>query len=361
MTFHPWPEIEGFHNIRKFVRNDPNDWFRNHELLSGTSTVSYKAKVKLHGTNAAVQIRSDGTVLAQSRTQIITPENDNGGFARWVKANEAEWKKCAAVPSLWDEDPVNKPSHYLNMIFFGEWVGPGIQKKVALAQIPKRCFAVFAMKVFGKNDEELLFEVEPDRIALYLGKSGHKFVPQIDIDLPDVYIIPWYNSIDINWRQTDEELTKTIAPINEWVSSIEENDPWVESTFGVKGTGEGLVFYPVSKPHRGFTNFETLCFKAKGEKHKNIQTAAPVQVNPEKAASVDAFVALVLTEARLEQGGTAIGFDLKLTPHFIKWCLDDVKKETADEMEASNLTWDEVQKALSAKAREWYVREAKIR
>ncbi len=350
MTFIPWPEIEGFHNIRKFVRNDPNDWFRNHELLHGTSTVTYKAKVKLHGTNAAVQVRMDGTVLAQSRTQLITPENDNAGFARWVKANEDAWRKTMAVYSKFTGD--EKPDHYLNAVIYGEWCGPGIQKKVALASIPKRCFAVFAMRFLDKegNPMDDFLMVEPERLAMYGIQN-----------VPDTYILPWYNAIDINWRQTDEQLTESIKPINEWVASIEENDPWVEETFGVKGTGEGLVFYPVSKPHQGFSNFETLCFKAKGEKHKNIQTAAPAQVNPEKAASVDAFVALVLTEARLEQGGSAIGFDLKLTPHFIKWCLDDVKKETADEMEASNLTWDEVQKALSAKAREWYVREAKIR
>ena len=351
MTFIPWPEIEGFHNIRKFVRADPNEWFRVKETLNGTSTVSYKAKVKLHGTNAAVQIRMDGTVSAQSRTGMITPEQDNAGFARWVKANEEAWRKTVAVYSMFTGD--EKPDHYLNVIIYGEWCGPGIQKKVALASIPKKCFAIFAMRFLDKdgNPMEDNLIVEPSRLEMY------KFQ-----EVPDTYILPWYEkSIDINWRQSNEELTKSTTEINEWVHSVEENDPWVEATFGVKGTGEGLVFYPVSKPHTGFECFNNLCFKAKGEKHKNIQTAAPAQVEPEKAAGVDAFVALVLTEARLEQGATAIGFDLKLTPKFIQWCLDDVQKETADEMEASELTWDDVKKALGAKAREWYVKEAKIR
>jgi hypothetical protein len=360
MTFIAWPEIDGFHNVRKYIRIDPNAWWATKAHLSGTSTVSYKAKVKLHGTNAAVQILPDGTVLAQSRTGFVTPENDNAGFARWVKANEAEWKKTAGVPTLWKEP--GEFDHYLHVIFYGEWCGPGIQKKVALANLPKKCFAIFAMRAFGKNGEDVLFEADPNRIALYLGKSGVKFAHTVEPNLPDVYILPWYErSIDIDFKQTDEDLTKTIAPINEWVSEVETNDPWVEANFGIKGTGEGLVFYPVSKPHMGFENFQTLCFKAKGEKHKNIQTAAPVQVNPETAASVDAFVSLVLTQARLEQGGTATGYDLKLTPNFIQWCLTDVQKETTDEMEASGLTWDDVKKALAIKAREWYVKEAKIR
>lgn len=362
MKFMAWPEIEGFHNIRKYVRVDPAEWFRAREQMNGSSVVHYKAKVKLHGTNAAVRIDSNGEVTAQSRTNIITPENDNAGFARWVKANEAEWKKCAAVPSLWDEDPVNKPRSYLNMVFFGEWIGPGIQKGVAVSEIPKKCFAVFAMKVLGKTDEEeQMFEVDPNRISMYLGKSGHKFFPQIDINLPDVYILPWYEkSIDIDWRQSDEGLTKSTAEINEWVLSVEQNDPWVEATFGVKGTGEGLVFYPTSKEHRDFETFSNLVFKAKGEKHKNIAHAKPAQVNPESAASIDAFVTLVLTEARLDQGATAVGGkDMKLTGKFVAWCLADVEKETQDELEASKLTFKEVSKALSDRARAWYLAEAK--
>ncbi len=362
MKFMPWPEIEGFHNIRKFIRVDPGEWWHKRELLAGTSVVSYKAKVKLHGTNAAVRIDMNGNVTAQSRTNIITPENDNAGFARWVKANEEEWKKTATVPT---KD--NPADHYLNMVFFGEWIGPGIQKGVAVSEIPKKCFAVFAMKMLGKNEEEIFFEVDPSRIAMYLGKSGIKFACAEEANLPDVYILPWYEkSIDIDWKQSDEELSKTIAPINDWVMAIEANDPWVEATFGVKGTGEGLVFYPMSDAHKNnFEHFTNLCFKAKGEKHKNIATAKPVQVSAEAAASIDAFVGMVLTEARLEQGATkvsaegALTYDMKNTGKFVNWVSADVEKETQDELAASGLTWKEVQKPIADKARSWYLTQAK--
>ena len=89
----------------------------------------------------------------------------------------------------------------------------------------------------------------------------------------------------MNWKHTDEELTKDIAVVNDWVLAVEANDPWVEATFGIKGTGEGLVFYPQS--HDGWENFNNLCFKAKGEAHKNIATAKPAQVSAEAAASVE--------------------------------------------------------------------------
>lgn len=109
-TFMAWPEIESFHNIRKFVRVDPAEWFLGIEMLSGTSTVSYKAKVKLHGTNAAVQCHDSGEVLAQSRTNIISLQNDNAGFARWVNSIDNYWSMAHGH------------------VVYGEWCGPAFKE-----------------------------------------------------------------------------------------------------------------------------------------------------------------------------------------------------------------------------------------
>lgn len=361
MPFIAWPEIQGFHNIRKFIRVDPGEWWRAQEQLSGTSTVSYKAKVKLHGTNAAVQVQTDGTVVVQSRTNIITPENDNAGFARWVMSNKEVWHEA------------------MGYIIYGEWCGPGIQKGVAISQIPKKIFAVFAARPLDGTNTLM---TEPEDLR------------ELVEHIPDTYVLPWYSApchhgcdtnvsreLDIDWRQTDENLTKNTSIINDWVAAVETNDPWVENTFGVKGTGEGLVFYPTSQPHLGFESFNNLVFKAKGEKHKNIKTASAAQINPEAAASIDSFVELVLTPSRLEQGARAIvgehkhenslnclfcqttdlQFDMKLTGRFVNWCLADVQKETTDELEASNLEWKQVQKPLTDRARSWYLEQAKTR
>jgi hypothetical protein len=43
---------------------------------------------KIDGTNACVIITEDGRVAAQSRNRLITPPNDNAGFAAWVHENE---------------------------------------------------------------------------------------------------------------------------------------------------------------------------------------------------------------------------------------------------------------------------------
>lgn len=67
---------------------------------------------KIDGTNAQVIVDVLGMrVLAASRTRLITPEDDNFGFARWVKENEAELFK------------LGDGRH------FGEWWGQGIQRK----------------------------------------------------------------------------------------------------------------------------------------------------------------------------------------------------------------------------------------
>lgn len=340
MAFIAWPEIEGFHNIRKYTNAHP-------EILQGKSVVSYKCKVKLHGTNAAVQCHQDGRIIPQSRTGELSVGSDNAGFARWVEENKKAWTLLN------------------NHIIFGEWIGPGIQKNVAVSSIPKKCFAVFAVRSMEKPETLL---VEPSDLKMVV--SG----------IPDTYVLPWYNTgLEIDWSRDGEQLAKDIEPINSWVDAIEANDPWVESTFGIKGTGEGLVFYPVSHEHDGFTNFSNLVFKAKGEKHKNIATAKPVQVDASVAASMDAFVDMVLTEARLEQGARAIlgehkhedalkclfcttgalTYDLKLMGKFMAWVSTDVQKETQDELEASGLDWKQVQKPLSDKARAWYMAKFK--
>lgn len=69
---------------------------------------------KLDGTNACIVIDEDDNIGAQSRTVIITPENDNYGFAKWVKDNSEELLT------------LGKGYHY------GEWWGQGIQRRYNL-------------------------------------------------------------------------------------------------------------------------------------------------------------------------------------------------------------------------------------
>ena len=318
-TLIKWPDIQLFNNVYKFIKINPNNWFSDIVDKTKSTSVIYRSKCKLHGMNMAIQVY-DNNVICQSRDTILSLSNDLKGFAKFVSERDFSLAK--------------------DHIIYGEWVGPGIQSDVAVSNIPNKVFAVFAASPL--NDLNKLI-IEPDELSNLVS------------NIKDVYVIPWYNElIEINWSNSEEEIGHTVMMINEWVKKVEENDPWVFETFNIKGTGEGLVFYPISHPGREmFSNFT---FKAKGNKHQNIAKAAPAQLHAEKANSINEFVNLVVTEARLNQGLALIGNDKKFTGKFVQWVKDDVKKEAKDEMEASGLTFDIVQKEIENKARTWFLK-----
>lgn len=93
---------------------------------------------KIDGTNAAVVVHTDGegqcVVAAQSRKRLITPGDDNFGFARWVHENAVD---LAATLG---------PGRH-----FGEWWGSGIQRGYGLDKGEKR-FSLFNTARYGPLD-----------------------------------------------------------------------------------------------------------------------------------------------------------------------------------------------------------------
>jgi hypothetical protein len=78
---------------------------------------------KIDGTNAALLINvANDTLQCQSRSRLITPEDDNYGFARWAYANKAELMKLG------------------DGYRFGEWWGQGIQRGY---DMPEKVFSLF--------------------------------------------------------------------------------------------------------------------------------------------------------------------------------------------------------------------------
>jgi hypothetical protein len=277
-------------------------------------TIEYRAKVKLHGTNCAVQITDAGPV-AQSRNLILTPAADHKGFATWVASRADFW---STLPR--------------GLVVFGEWCGPGVERGMAISQAPSKLFCVFAVL----EGEQMIHD--PAAIGALLPARP-----------ADVHVLPWEGApitIDFGSR---EALERAAKELNDRVADVEREDPWCKRVLGISGLGEGLVFYP--SPFD-----QTLMFKAKGDKHRTAGKKA-VQVDASSAASIEDFVTLVVTDARLRQGLEAVGgdFDAKQTGAFLAWITADVKKESVAELEASQLTWRQVERAVQQRARRWFL------
>lgn len=90
---------------------------------------------KIDGTNAIIAVLENDTVIAGSRSRWITPEQDNFGFARWVKEHEEELRVGLGYGE-----------HH------GEWYGSGIQRGYGLTGGEKR-FALFNTHLWHEDGE----------------------------------------------------------------------------------------------------------------------------------------------------------------------------------------------------------------
>ncbi|ABW25380.1 RNA ligase family protein [Acaryochloris marina] len=314
-----WPSVELLHNVRRSLM-----------ALEATPMVTYRAKIKLDGTNAGVQIFSDGRVAAQSRSQIITPDDDNMGFAQWVSQQMDYFAPLAG---------------HEHITIFGEWCGRGIQKRTSISKIDRRIFTVFAVQYGGVENEVAKLEIDPDKISQLL--PSH----------PDIFVLPFMGEpLTLDFGNRDQ-LESVANAINQLVSEVEQIDPWVKATFGIEGLGEGLVLYPQTQTRVDRLTYPELMFKAKGEKHQVVKTKQPVQLDPEFVKSIDEFVALMVTPARLEQGLSEScqgPLEMKQLGGFLKWLAQDVQKESEAELEAAKLSWKDVNKAVTHSGKSWF-------
>lgn len=88
---------------------------------------------KIDGTNAQVFITEDGEMYTGSRTRVITPEDDNFGFAAWAMERKAD-----LVYQL------GPGCHY------GEWWGHKIQRGYGLPKGDRR-FSLFGRELISEK------------------------------------------------------------------------------------------------------------------------------------------------------------------------------------------------------------------
>lgn len=96
---------------------------------------------KIDGTNGVIHIGDAGEFLIGSRSQWITPERDNHGFARWAMEHKEELMQLGSG------------THY------GEWWGSGIQRGYGLQKGEKR-FSLFNVARWADDRDREKFPVD---------------------------------------------------------------------------------------------------------------------------------------------------------------------------------------------------------
>lgn len=280
--------------------------------------VSFEGTVKMHGTNAGINIQN-GEIKFQSRNNIISPSKDNSGFATFYEPRSAELLEFDKEYRI-----KNKISDSVPIVYFGEWVGKGIQNSVGVTKLPDKKFILFSIWVDGVyNDPDI------DNVP--------------DLNIYSILMVPKYH-LDIDLANPQEAYNKAM----EFTLEVENCCP-VAKYFGIEGTGEGIVWR--NKKY-------DVWFKTKGEKH-SVSRSSKNPIVPEKLESILKFVHNVVTENRLNQGIQEVFMDeeptIKRTGEFVKWVVQDVLKEEADTIEVSNFNDREAAKYVGSVASKWFV------
>lgn len=296
----------------------------------------YANDVLIHNSNAAVAQNPEGKLQFQSRTNIITPEKDNAGFAFWASQCTDELSKMI---NFYRKQYEIDESH--TVVVYGEWAGQGIQKNVGISELPK-AFYIFSIAVITDN-----LENENSNFYLDMSKEFHWVNKEARIfNLWDKEMFPVYEiEMDLNNpKLVQNDLIKI-------TDDIEEECP-VAKAFGVSGIGEGAVWVDSTNEFR---------VKIKGDKHAGKSKVHKTNiVDLEKMNSVSEFIERFVDIERLEQGWnmmTELGHALepKTTGHFVRWIINDVISEESDTLMESGLEPKDVNSSMGKKAGKYFM------
>jgi len=303
---------------------------------------------KLHGTNASVCFSNPDGFWIQSRTSIITPQDDNAATAFFAEKNKDVW--MGLIRSLVSEYNIDLDKNIICLYF--EWCGLGIQKKTAITGLDKKIAVLFShFKVAAM--EELINDAGEDvsEHKWLETKIDGKWISDESADIYNINDFPTYEvDLDLaNPTKSLEELTKLVEEV------IEPASP-VGKKFGFeKNTGEGTVATFA-------LNDKLYKFKVKGLEHAVKQRVKVLEpVDDAKVQLLQEVAQKVTPGWRLEQmfdlandvlnGGRP---EMKNMGPFIKLLSEDIKKEESETIESFGVNFKEVMAPASTIAREFF-------
>ena len=291
--------------------------------------ITFTGTVKLHGSNAGVAMDKDDLIWYQSKTNVITPEKDNAGFAFFADTRKDIFK------SYIDEIKIDNDITDETVIIYGEWCGGSIQKGVAINGLDKM-FVIFAIKV----DNEWL---------------SHDKLINVKSNDEKIYNILQYPVYDfeINFNNP-KEAAERIASV---VDQVEQECP-VGRAFGNEGIGEGIVLTCLNEGYSG----SKFWFKVKGEKHAKSgkkDGKVKVAVDIERVNTIKALVETIVPESRLVQGldylrQNDLELSKKSTGSYLKWLYEDTIKEELDTITGNGFEPKDVSTEIQKYAKDWF-------
>jgi hypothetical protein len=340
-----FPSIEQYRNIVanvnrqfNFVGLDENgNAIYDHNKIKPTLT--FKGTVKLHGTNAGVCYNSAEGLWAQSRENIITPEQDNAGFAFFVESNKEQF--CSLFDKVIDTTHVDTVMNTVSIYF--EWAGSGIQKNVGISEIKKSAF-IIGIKISPNVENEEERKLKP---AYWIDSSGYR---DNEHNIYNILDFKTYE-IDIDFGRPDLSVNKIL----ELTLEVENECP-VSKHFGVEGIGEGIVWFCEYKGtiHR---------FKSKGDKHagkSKVKTIKPV--DDVRVGKLIDLAEKITPEWRLDQmltntfdllnGGE---LDIKRLGDYIKNVTSDIVKEEIDVIAEAGFEFKDLVKYVSEISKKYFL------
>jgi len=266
-----YPSIEQFQNVIRNVKHaaqyvgQAEDGSTIMNRNATMPTLKFRGTTKTHGTNSAVAFNlHTGDMWFQSRERIITLEQDNAGFAMFATA-----RKDYFLELIRRIDDVSCTQKYI--VIFGEFFGKGVQKGVAVSELPKT-FCVFDIMVVDEDDSRTYF---PRKLVEYV-------MEQRTENVVCIYDFPTWE-MDIDFENPQLAQPKLI----ELTMAVEAECP-VGKAFGVSSVGEGIVWKCIDE-NDDFHN-SGFWFKVKGPRHQNRSSFNGIYLPPNIESSVMAFL-----------------------------------------------------------------------
>ena len=307
--------------------------------------LTFKGTVKLHGTSSGVLFNDISGLWVQSRSNIITPQSDNAGFAFFVESRKESFIKLINQV----KERYNIDTNKNTICIYSEWAGSNIQKGVGITNIEKSCF-IYGLKIspIVATEDEL-----KDSPAYWVDYSN------LSDNENKVYNILDFKTYEVDVDFNRPELSQN--KIIELTLEVEEECP-VSKQFGFPNTiGEGIVFTHLDK------NGVRMFFKSKGEKHSNSKVKVLKQVDNEKINKIIDVAQKVCPSWRLDQmlnetfdlinGGD---LDRSKLGEYIKAVINDIIKEEIDIISEAGLEIKDIGKYVSEIAKSFYFEKEKL-